>query len=226
MTGSYKPQFANRWDFDTMEGEDMDDFMEALEADELSDDGEDHEGAVAAWREQQEEDGGDELPCGLSRAQLRTAAKELFHGLSEVFDEILKASQKRPFRDGTSGSKNGALVSAAMTAGIAVALQLPGYEKSAAVARSLKVTRAGVSLYAAKFGRMLGTTSDQSAKKQRDGILATARQKAGLKPRLGDVIHAHTVEDREKPEVREWLESLPEEDRQQARRALGLKKAV
>jgi hypothetical protein len=34
------------------------------------------------------------------------------------------------------------------------------------------------------------------------------------------VVHTFTVEDREKPEVREWLESLPEEERETAKRAL------
>jgi hypothetical protein len=208
------------WNFDAMQGDDAEDFMAEIEADELADDGEDHEGAVAAWREQQEQDGDDELECGLSRNQLRTAAKILFHGLAEVFDDVLKGSQKRLSRDGTPGSRNGTVVSGAMVAGIAVALSLPRYEKSANVARSLKVTRAGVSLYAARFGRLLGVTSEASARKQRDGILSMARQKAGMGPRVGAVIHTHTVEDREPEAVKVWLESLPEQDREQARRAL------
>lgn len=212
---------------DWLQGDDAEDFMAEIEADELADDGEDHEQALDAWREQQDADGGDELPCGLTRHQLRVAAKVLFHGLAEVFDDVLKGSQKRLSRNGTPGSRNGAVCSAAMVAGIAVALSLPRYEKSSTVARSLRVTRAGVSLYAAKFGRMLGTTSEHSARKQASGILSMARIKAKLPPSKGGVaLHTHTVEDREKPEVREWLESLTEEEKAEARRALGLKKAV
>jgi hypothetical protein len=208
------------WDFERHEGSDIEDFLDEVEADELADDGEDHEGALDAWRQAQEEDGGDELECGLTRAQLRTAAKVLFGGLSEVFDEVLRVSRKRLSQDGTAGSRNGAVVSAAMVAGIACALSLPRYERSSTVARSLKVTRAGISLYAAKFGRILGTTSEQSARKQVGGIMAMARVKAGMKPRVGPALHTFTVEDREKPEVREWLESLPEEERVEAKRAL------
>jgi hypothetical protein len=207
-------------DLDTFQGADGDDFLDEVEADELADGDEDHEAALDHWREQQEEDGGDELECGLSRRQLRVAAKVLFSGLAEVFDDILRVSRKRLSQDGTAGSRNGAVVSAAMVAGIAVALSLPRYERSANVARSLRVTRAGVSLYAAKFGRMLGTTSEQSARKQVGGIMAMARVKAGLKPKVGPVVHTFTVEDREKPEVREWLDSLPEEEREEAKRAL------
>jgi hypothetical protein len=207
---------------DWLQGDDAEDFMAEIEADEMADDGEeDHEGAVAAWREAQDADGGDELPCGLTRHQLRVAAKVLFHGLAEVFDDVLKGSQKRLSRDGTPVSRNGTVVSGAMVSGIAVALQLPGYERSANVARSLKVTRAGVSLYAAKFGRMLGTTSEQSARKQISGIMAKARVKAKLPPSKGGVgLHTHTVEDREPEQVKVWLESLPEEEREEARRAL------
>lgn len=211
---------AGGWDFERHEGSDIEDFLDEVEADELADDGEDHEGAVAAWREQQEEDGGDELECGLTRAQLRTAARVLFGGLAEVFDDVLKVSRKRLSQNGTAGARNGAVVSASMVAGIACALSLPRYERSANVARSLKVTRAGVSLYAAKFGRMLGTTSEQSARKQVGGIMAMARVKAGLKPKLGPVIHGFTIEDREPEQVREWLGSLPEEERVEAKRAL------
>ena len=207
-------------DVDTYEGTDGDDFLDEVEADELADGDEDHEGAMAAWREAQDADGGDELECGLTRTQLRTAAKVLFSGLSEVFDDILRVSRKRLSQDGTAGSRNGAVVSAAMVAGIAVALSLPRYERSANVARSLRVTRAGVSLYAAKFGRILGTTSEQSARKQVGGIMAMARVKAGLKPKVGPVVHAFSVEDREKPEVREWLDTLPEDERETAKRAL------
>jgi hypothetical protein len=222
MTGSFAPRHGGGgWNFEMLEGADEEDFLEALEADELSEDGEDHEQALDAWREQQDADGGDELECGLTRHQLRVAAKVLFHGLAEVFDDVLKGSQKRLSRDGTPGSRNGAVCSAAMVAGIAVALSLPRYEKSADVARSLKVTRAGVSLYAAKFGRMLGTTSEQSAKKQISGIMAKARVKAKLPPSKGGVaLHTHTVEDREPEAVKVWLESLPEEERETARRAL------
>jgi hypothetical protein len=207
-------------DLDTYEGTDGDDFLDEVEADELADGDEDHEAAMDAWREAQGADGGDELECGLTRTQLRTAAKVLFSGLSEVFDDILKLSRKRLSQDGTAGSRNGAVVSAAMVAGIAVALSLPRYERSANVARSLRVTRAGVSLYAAKFGRILGTTSEQSARKQVGGIMAMARSKAGLKPKVGPVVHTFTVEDRESPETREWLGSLPEEERETAKRAL------
>ncbi|MDH4475503.1 MAG: hypothetical protein QE274_03435, partial [Verrucomicrobiaceae bacterium] len=139
---------------------------------------------------------------------------------SEVFDDILRVSRKRLSQDGTAGSRNGAVVSAAMVAGIACALSLPRYERSANVARSLRVTRAGVSLYAAKFGRMLGTTSEQSARKQGGGIMAMARVKAGLKPKVGPVVHAFSVGDREPEEVKVWLESLPEEEREEARKAL------
>ena len=220
MTGAFAPRFSGGWDFERHEGSDIEDFLDEVEADELADGDEDHEGALDAWRQAQEEDGGDELECGLTRSQLRTAAKVLFGGLSEVFDEVLRVSRKRLSQDGTAGSRNGAVVSAAMVAGIACALSLPRYERSANVARSLKVTRAGVSLYAAKFGRMLGTTSEQSARKQVGGIIAMARVKAKLKPRVGPVLHTFTVEDREKPEVREWLGSLPEEEREEARRAL------
>jgi hypothetical protein len=209
-------------DLDTFEGGDIEDFYDQVEADEddeYTGDIEDGGEALEAWREQQE-DGDDELECGLTRAQLRTAAKVLFSGLSEVCDNILRVSRKRLSQDGTAGSRNGAVVSAAMVAGIAVALQLPRYEKSANVARSLRVTRAGVSLYAAKFGRMLGTTSEQSARKQVEGVLAMARSKAGLKPRVGPVVHAFTVVDRESPETREWLESLAPDEREEARKAL------
>lgn len=209
------------WDFERTEGADIEDFLDEVEADELADGDEDHEGAVAAWREAQEEDGGDELECGLTRSQLRTAARVLFGGLSEVFDDILRVSRKRLSQDGTAGSRNGAVVSAAMVAGIACALSLPRYERSSTVARSLRVTRAGVSLYAAKFGRMLGTTSEQSARKQVGGILSMARVKAGMGPRCEQVIHRTTAEElREKPETREWLESLAPEEREEARRAL------
>jgi hypothetical protein len=222
MTGSFAPRHGGGgWNFEMTEGSDEEDFLEALEADELADGDEDHEAALASWREAQEQDGGDELPCGLTRHQLRVAARVLFGGLSEVFDDVLKLSQNRPFRDGKAGSKNGAIVSAAMVSGIAVALSLPGYEKSANVARSLRVTRAGVSLYAAKFGRMLGTTSEQSAKKQMSGIMARARVMAKLPPsKGGEPIHTFTMMDREKPETKAWLESLPPEEREQARRAL------
>jgi hypothetical protein len=211
-------------DLDTFEGGDIEDFydqIEAYEDDEFTGDIEDGGEALDAWREAQEEDGGDELECGLSRNQLRVAAKVLFSGLSEVFDDILRVSRKRLSRDGTVGSRNGAVVSAAMVAGIAVALSLPRYERSANVARSLRVTRAGVSLYAAKFGRMLGTTSEQSARKQVGGILSMARVKAGMGPKNEQVIHRTSVEElREKPETREWLESLPEQEREEARKAL------
>jgi hypothetical protein len=208
------------WDFERHEGSDIEDFLNEVEADELADDGEDHEGALDAWRQAQEEDGGDELECGLTRSQLRTAAKVLFGGLAEVFDDVLKVSRKRLSQDGTAGARNGAVVSASMVAGIACALSLPRYERSSTVARSLRVTRAGISLYCAKFGRMLGTTSEQSARKQVGGILSMARVNAGMKPRVGPALHTFTVEDREKPEVREWLESLPEEERVEAKRAL------
>ena len=210
-------------DLDTYEGGDIEDFYDQVEADEddeFTGDIEDGGEALDHWREQQEEDGGDELECGLTRTQLRTAAKVLFSGLAEVFDGILKVSRKRLSQDGTAGSRNGAVVSAAMVAGIAVALSLPRYERSANVARSLRVTRAGVSLYAAKFGRILGTTSEQSARKQVGGIMAMARVKAGLKPKVGPVVHAFSVGDREPEEVKVWLESLPEEEREEARKAL------
>jgi hypothetical protein len=210
-------------DVDTYEGGDIEDFYDQVEADEddeYTGDIEDGGEALEAWREQQE-DGDDELECGLTRTQLRTAAKVLFSGLSEVFDEILRVSRKRLSQDGTAGSRNGAIVSASMVAGIACALSLPRYERSANVARSLKVTRAGVSLYAAKFGRMLGTTSEQSARKQVGGILSMARVKAGMGPKNEQVIHRTSVEElREKPETREWLDSLPEQERETARRAL------
>jgi hypothetical protein len=207
------------WDFERHEGSDIEDFLDEVEADELADDGEDHEGALDAWRQAQEEDGGDELECGLTRAQLRTAAKVLFGGLSEVFDEVLRFSRRRVSTDSTA-NKTGAVVSAAMVAAIAVALELPGYEKGAKVAKAIQVTRAGISIHAARYGRLLGVTSERSARKQVGGILSMARVNAGMKPRVGPVIHGFTIEDREPEEVKVWLGSLPEEERETARRAL------
>ena len=219
MTGSFLPRHSGGWNFELTEGSDEEDFLDGIEADELADEEGDHEEALDAWRQAQEDDGGDELECGLSRHQLRVAARVLFGGLAEVFDDILKLSRRRISHDGTQ-NKAGAVVSAAMVAGIACALSLPRYERSARVAKAIGVTRAGISLYAARFGRLLGTTSEMSARKQRDGILAKARVKAGLKARAGPVLHTHKAEDREKPEVREWLASLPEEERDEAKRAL------
>ncbi len=221
MTGAFAPKHAGGgWDFERTEGTDIEDFLDEVEADELADDGGDHEAALDAWRQAQEEDGGDELECGLTRSQLRTAARVLFGGLGEIFNEVLKSSHRRPSKDG-AGSKNGAVVSAAMVAGVAVALELPGFERSSTVAKSIQVTRAGVSIHAARFGRMLGTTSEASARKQREGILARARQLAGMGPRCEQVIHRTTAEElREKPETREWLASLPEDEREEARKAL------
>lgn len=205
---------------DWFQGDDAEDFMAEIEADELADDGEeDHEQALDAWREQQEQDGSDELECGLTRAQLRVAAKVLFHGLGEIFNDVLKYSHGRTSKGG-AGIKKGAVVSAAMVAAVAVALELPGYQRGAVVAKALRVTRAGISIHAARFGRMLGVTSEASARKQRDGILSMARQKAGMGPRVAPVIHVSTVEDREPEQVREWLESLAPEEREQARKAL------
>jgi hypothetical protein len=207
-------------DLDTYEGTDGDDFLDEVEADELADGDEDHEAAMDAWREAQGADGGDELECGLTRTQLRTAAKVLFSGLAEIFDEVLKFSRRRTSKDGGE-EKSGAVVSAAMVAAIAVALELPGFERGAKVAKSLQVTRAGISIHSAKYGRLLGVTSEKSARKQVEGVLAMARSKAGLKPRCEQVIHRTTVEElREKPETREWLASLPEEEREEARKAL------
>lgn len=210
---------------DWLQGDDAEDFMAEIEADEMADDGEeDHEAALDAWREQQDADGGDELECGLSRHQLRVAAKVLFSGLGEIFDDVLRYSHGRTSKGG-AGIKNGAVVSAAMVAAVAVALELPGYQRGAVVAKALRVTRAGISIHAARFGRMLGVTSEASARKQRDGILAMARQKAGMGPRVAPVIHVSTVEDREPEAVKVWLESLPEQERETARRALKGKAA-
>jgi len=207
------------WNLDAMEGADMDDFFDEIEVDEQAD-GEDHEEALASWREAQDADGGDELPCGLTRSQLRTAARVLFSGLGEIFNDVLKYSHGRTSKDGT-GIKNGAVVSAAMVAAIAVALELPGYQRGAVVAKSIKVTRAGISIHAAKFGRMLGTTSEQSARKQVGGIMARARGKAKLPPsKGGEPIHTFSALDRERPETRKWLESLPPDQRELARLAL------
>jgi hypothetical protein len=217
MTGSYKPQFANRWDFDTLEGEDMDDFMEALEADELSDDAEDHEAALDHWRQAQDEDG-DELECGLSRHQLRVASKVLFSGLAEVVQDILCKSRSRGERG--DGHRNGAFVSASKVAALAVALQLPGFERGAKLARNIGVTRASVSIWSAEYGRRLGVTSEASARKQRDGILSMARQKAGMGPRVAPVIQTHNAEDREPEAVKAWLESLTDDEKAEARKAL------
>ena len=207
---------------DTFEGGGEDDFFDQIEADEddeYTGDIEDGGEALDAWREAQDADGDDELPCGLTRSQLRTAAKTLFGGLSEIFNEVLRYSRRRKSKDGGEEG-SGAVVSAAMVAAIAVALELPGYEKGARVAKYLQVTRAGISIHAARYGRLLGVTSERSARKQVEGVLAMARSKAGLKPKVGPVLHTFTVEDREKPEVREWLDSLPEEEREEARRAL------
>jgi hypothetical protein len=204
-------------DLDTYEGTDGDDFLDEVEADELADGDEDHEAALDHWREAQEEDGGDELECGLTRSQLRVASKVLFGGLAEIITDILQRSKNRISK---GGAVHGCLVSGSQLAGLAVALQLPGFEKGAAVARRINATRAGVSIWSAEYGRRLGVTSEASAKKQREGVLAMARSKAGLKPKVGPVLHAFTVEDRESPETREWLESLSEEERETARRAL------
>jgi hypothetical protein len=209
-------------DVDTYEGGDIEDFYDQVEADEddeYTGDIEDGGEALEAWREAQEEDGGDELECGLTRSQLRTAAKTLFGGLSEIFSDVLKFSRRRKSKDGGEEG-SGAVVSAAMVAAVAVALELPRYEKGAKVAKYLQVTRAGISIHAARYGRLLGVTSERSARKQVEGVLAMARSKAGLKPRVGPVLHAFTVEDRESPETREWLESLSEEEREEAKRAL------
>jgi len=209
-------------DLDTYEGGDIEDFYDQIEADEddeYTGDIEDGGEALDHWREQQDEDGGDELPCGLTRSQLRTAAKTLFNGLGEIFNEVLRYSRRRKSKDGGEEG-SGAVVSAAMVAAIAVALELPGYEKGAKVAKYLQVTRAGISIHAARYGRLLGVTSERSARKQVEGVLAMARSKAGLKPKVGPVVHTFTVEDREKPEVREWLESLAPEERDEAKRAL------
>lgn len=220
MTGAFAPRFSGGWDFERHEGSDIEDFLDEVEADELADGDEDHEGALDAWRQAQEEDGGDELECGLTRAQLRTAAKVLFGGLAECFDEILRFSRRRASTDSTA-NKTGAVVSSAMVAAIAVALELPGYEKGAKVAKSLQVTRAGISIHAARYGRLLGVTSERSARKQVGGILSMARVKAGMGPKNEQVMHRTTAEElREKPETREWLASLPEEEREEARRAL------
>ncbi len=209
-------------DLDTYEGGDIEDFYDQIEADEddeYTGDIEDGGEALDHWREQQEEDGGDELECGLSRHQLRVAAKVLFGGLAEIFNEVLRYSRRRKSKDGGEEG-SGAVVSAAMVAAIAVALELPGYEKGARVAKSIQVTRAGISIHAARYGRLLGVTSERSARKQVEGVLAMARKKAGLKPRCEQVIHVHTTIDREPEQVREWLESLPEQERETAKRAL------
>ncbi len=209
-------------DLDTYEGGDIEDFYDQVEADEddeYTGDIEDGGEALDHWREQQEEDGGDELECGLSRHQLRVAAKVLFGGLAEIFNEVLRYSRRRKSKDGGEEG-SGAVVSAAMVAAIAVALELPGYEKGARVAKSIQVTRAGISIHAARYGRLLGVTSERSARKQVEGVLAMARKKAGLKPRCEQVIHVHTTIDREPEQVREWLESLPEQERETAKRAL------
>jgi hypothetical protein len=205
-------------DMDSFEGADAEDFLEALEADELADGDEDHEAALDHWREQQNADADDELECGLSRAQLRTAAKVLFSGLAEVMQGILGKARSR----GSDGEerRSGALVSGSQIAGLAVALQLPGFEKGSKVARKIGVTRASVSIWSAEFGRKLGVTSEQSARKQRDGVLSMARTKAGLKPKVGPVIHAFSAVDRERPETKAWLETLEPEERELARRAL------
>ena len=196
----------------------MDDFFDEVEADEQADGDEDHEQALEAWRQAQNEDSGDELPCGLTRHQLRVAAKVLFSGLAEVMQGILGKARSR----GSDGEerRSGALVSGSQIAGLAVALQLPGFEKGSKVARKIGVTRASVSIWSAEFGRKLGVTSEQSARKQRDGVLSMARTKAGLKPKVGPVIHAFTVADRERPETKAWLESLTPDQREQARLAL------
>jgi hypothetical protein len=206
------------WNLDAMEGADMDDFFDEVEADEQADGDEDHEQALEAWRQAQNEDSGDELPCGLTRHQLRVAAKVLFSGLAEVMQGILGKARSR----GSDGEerRSGALVSGSQIAGLAVALQLPGFEKGSKVARKIGVTRASVSIWSAEFGRKLGVTSEQSARKQRDGVLSMARTKAGLKPKVGPVIHAFTVADRERPETKAWLESLTPDQREQARLAL------
>jgi hypothetical protein len=207
---------------DTYEGGDIEDFYDQIEADEddeYTGDIEDGGEALDHWREQQDEDGGDELPCGLTRSQLRTAAKTLFNGLGEIFNEVLRYSRRRKSKDGGEEG-SGAVVSAAMVAAIAVALELPGYEKGAKVAKSLQVTRAGISIHAARYGRLLGTTSEKSARKQTEGVLAMARKKAGLQKRTLEPLRSIDLMDREKPEVREWLDTLPEEEREEARRAL------
>jgi hypothetical protein len=206
------------WNLDAMEGADAEDFLDEVEADEQADGDEDHEQALEAWRQAQNEDSGDELECGLTRHQLRVAAKVLFSGLAEVMQGILCKSRGR----GGEGveRRSGALVSGSQIAGLAVALQLPGFERGAKVAKRIGVTRASVSVWSAEFGRKLGVTSEQSARKQRDGVLARARVKAGLKPKVGEVIHAFTVADRERPETKAWLETLEPEEREQARLAL------
>lgn len=206
------------WDFERHEGSDEEDFLAEIEADELADDGEDHEAALDAWREQQEEDAGDELECGLTRHQLRVAAKVLFSGLAEVMTDILSKSRSRG--EEGEGHRNGSYVSGSKVAALAVALQLPGFERGAKLAKDIGVTRASVSIWSAEYGRRLGVTSEASARKQVGGILAMARQKAGMRPKNEQVVHRFTVEDRESPETREWLESLPEEEREEARRAL------
>jgi hypothetical protein len=222
MTGSYTPQFANRWDFDTMESSDEDDFMAEIEADELADGDEDHEEALDAWREAQDADGGDELPCGLTRAQLRTASKTLFVGLAEVISDILSRSKNRASKH---GGVHGCLVSGGQLAGVAVALGLPGFEKGAEVARRIHTTRAGVSFWAAEYGRRLGVTSEASSRKQREGVLAMARKQAGLRARVGPVVHKAIGDSRESKETQSWLASLPPEEAREARKALGMKKA-
>jgi len=133
-------------------------------------------------------------------------------------EDILKSSRSRGDEGG--GHRNGSYVSGSKVAALACALQLPGFEWGAKVAREIRVTRASVSIWTAEFGRRLGVTSEASAKMQVGGIMAMARVKAGLKPRLGPVARLYAANDHEKLEVREWLASLPEEERETAKRAL------
>lgn len=207
------------FDFDLLEGADAEDFLVALEADEAADEGEDHEAALDAWREQRDAEDDEPLPCGLTRHQLRLAARELFAELAVVLGRILRMKQGTEVKRGRG---SGAKVSASQVAAIGCALQLPGFERSATLARQLGVTRASVSIWSAEFGRVLGVTSEMSARKQAAGIIAMARIKAGLRPsKGGDIAPLHTAEEmRESPETLAWLSSLPADEAEQARRAL------
>lgn len=205
------------WNFDAMEGMGADDFYDAIEDheehQEAGMDGDDAE-ALDAWRADTEE--GEEIAAGLTRSQLRDAARELFGRLDEIMARML--SRKRGDTDGPLK------VPGAMIAGLGCALGLPSFSSGARWAEKVGCTRASINVYKVEFSEKLELVSSCQARRARSCLFARLRHLRGQRPKNGPEQIHHPAPDREKPEVREWLESLGPAERETALAALGLKK--
>jgi hypothetical protein len=202
------------WDFDSLEGADIDDFFDAVEADEMVD-AEDHDEALEAWRTDAVD--GEEVAAGLTREQLRSAAHELFGRLDEILTQMLRKRR---------GDANEPIkVPGAMIAGLGCALGLPSFASGSKMAKQLGCTRAGVNIYKVEYAERLGLVSESQARRARSCFFARLRHLRGEQPKNGQEQIHRPMPDKEKPEVRSWLETLTPEEREQARLALKGKTA-